>query len=665
MATRPPGIAQAACTLASVITAFLLLVTAGLAVEALHAGNESATENSGLAGAAAVQEPAATSASAARKANLVLGLRAPQSAPQVTELRFEVRAPDLRDPVRGRVQRSEEGLSGGVFIPPGTAREVLITGLDSKGTIIYEGKTRADIAVEKPASFGLTLEPREQGEPLAVTVSKHAIRIDRLMDKNGQVRLRARVSDAQGAPVHLTPDDYRWGLIWLHPYEFTPWIKKPTLEVDFPPASSSTEVNRLIVCPSNTTVTFCAVDNCASIDPCADPVVAISAGATHTCALTKNGIVLCWGNNSDGQLGSPQRAGCDGVWSQEPFCTRAPTRVACAPGNPCAFKQISAGRVHTCAIDTTDTVWCWGDNTFKQLGVATPDPISIVPVRSVGNALAVAAGDDFTCALRRAGVNNAQREVWCWGANDKGQTGQPLTAPSGEQFPGPRIVLGPVDQISTPTRYMSAPPNKLIVAGARHACAVTTDGWMSCWGDNNQGQVANTGTITVAPITGNPFPGSETCGTCTVTRVQVAGFLLSGAGRSPLDLAAAGGDTTCASFTGAWTDCWGENRVMLPSAHVVKSIDAGHRHTCVVSNQGTSCWGTGTSGQLGNGGLADQPTPQTVLTTLIFAQVTAGGFHTCGLTTDGKVACWGRNAEGQLGTGSTSLRVVTPVNSLM
>jgi alpha-tubulin suppressor-like RCC1 family protein len=652
-----------------------LLLIAGFAVETSHADNESSTHESDIGGEAAAQEPviaseaarqqpAAARASGPRKPNLILGLRAPQAAPQVTELRFEVRAPDLRSPVSGRVPRSEEGLSGGVWIPPGAAREVHVTGVDSKGTVIYAGKTLADIDAEKPASFGLILEPRDQGEPLAVTLSKYAIRLDRLMEKNGQVRLRARVLDPQGAPVHLTPDDYRWGVVWLHPYEFTPWLKKPGLEVDFPPASSSTEVINLIVCPSITTVTFCATDNCAAIDPCADPVVSISAGGAHTCALTKSGAALCWGNNSDGQLGSPQRGGCDGLYSSEPFCSPAPTPLACSSGNPCTFKQISAGRAHTCAVDMSDVVWCWGDNRAKQLGVATPGAISSVPVRSLANALAIAAGDDFTCAIRRTGVNNAQREVLCWGANEKGQTGQPLTAPSGERYPGPTIVLGPVDPIPTPTQYMTFPPSKLIVAGARHACAVTTDGWMTCWGDNNQLQVADTGTIAAAPIVGRPFPGSNTCGTCTITRVQVAGFLLAGAGRSPLDLAAAGGETTCASFTGAWTDCWGKNRITLPSVHTLKSIEAGRAHTCAVSSQGTLCWGEGIHGQLGNGGLGDQAAPQVVATTLTFEQVTAGGGHTCGLTAAGKVACWGRNAEGQLGTGSTSLRVLMPVNAL-
>jgi alpha-tubulin suppressor-like RCC1 family protein len=660
METRPGRVARATGTLAAGAAGILLLITPVLALEDPRTGGTSPVEQRGGGGAVSV-EPEAGSESPANKRNLVLALRSPEAAPEVAVLRYVVRAADLKEALRGQVRRSQAGLSGGVFIPPGRAREIHITALDSKDQVLYEGKTLANIGADKPATVGAILESREHGEPIAVTLSRHAIRIERLPGRDGQVRLRAQVRDPDGAPVRLTPDDYRWGLDWLHPYELIPGGKKPKLEVDTP-ATGGTEV-AILNCLENTLVTFCATDNCAVIDPCADPVVAISAGGTHTCALTRNGVVLCWGNNSDGQLGSPQRAGCDGLYSNEPFCTPTPTRAACGPGEPCNFKQISAGRAHTCAIDTSDAVWCWGDNRSNQLGAATPDSISVVPVRSVANALAIAAGDDFTCAITRAGVNNAQRQVMCWGANDKGQTGQPLTAPSSERFPGPQIVIGPVDPIATPTVSMSAPPNKLIVAGSRHACAVTTDGWMSCWGDDNQRQVANTGAITVAPITGTPFPGSETCGTCTIQRVRVAGFLLAGGSGSPLDRATAGGETTCASFTGAWTDCWGENRFTFPSSFEVRSIEAGSRHTCAVTDQGTFCWGEGGVGQLGDGGLADRVIPSLVLTSLTFEQVTAGGGHTCGLTAAGKVACWGSNREGQLGTGSTGNSVLTPVNS--
>ena len=90
------------------------------------------------------------------------------------------------------------------------------------------------------------------------------------------------------------------------------------------------------------------------------------------------------------------------------------------------------------------------------------------------------------------------------------------------------------------------------------------------------------------------------------------------------------------------------------------SIGAGYFHTCSVTEAGeASCWGQGSHGQLGNG----TNEVLSVLPVLVsgghsFSALTVGGYHNCGVATDGFVYCWGLNTQGELGDGSTNQRNV-------
>jgi hypothetical protein len=89
-------------------------------------------------------------------------------------------------------------------------------------------------------------------------------------------------------------------------------------------------------------------------------------GLAHTCAITEEGALYCWGANDRGQLG-------DGTRDD----SAVPRRV------PFVFPtQVSAGGGHTCAIDAAGGLWCWGDNTYGQLGVSPREiPFSDFPIR--------------------------------------------------------------------------------------------------------------------------------------------------------------------------------------------------------------------------------------------------------------------------------------------
>jgi len=131
-------------------------------------------------------------------------------------------------------------------------------------------------------------------------------------------------------------------------------------------------------------------------------VLAICAGESHTCALTPEREVSCWGANLRGQLGTEEPSG------------QPPTRV---PGAT-SVVAITCGGQHTCAR-REDDVLCWGDQTTGQLGDPSVTFLSRNPVRvrDLGTTLAVSAGGGHTCAVTDAGA------LHCWGSGADGRLG--------------------------------------------------------------------------------------------------------------------------------------------------------------------------------------------------------------------------------------------------
>ena len=139
----------------------------------------------------------------------------------------------------------------------------------------------------------------------------------------------------------------------------------------------------------------------------------------------------------------------------------------------------------------------------------------------------------------------------------------------------------------------------------------------------------------------------------------------------------AGGFQTCALRSDGTVECWGSDSsgqlgngnpltdsstpVIVSGLANVTQIAAGKYHTCALRNDGTVwCWGEDAYGQLGNNSTTDSPTPLEVLGAggtghlTGVTEIDADGQLTCALINDGTVRCWGHNQAGQLGNGSTS-----------
>jgi alpha-tubulin suppressor-like RCC1 family protein len=148
----------------------------------------------------------------------------------------------------------------------------------------------------------------------------------------------------------------------------------------------------------------------------------ISAGESHTCGIATDGALYCWRWNLEGELG-------DG---NAPALSATPNKIASGQ----SFLTVSAGAMHTCAIDTTHALYCWGLNASGQPGLGASGPtIAATPQRVVGGlAFAkISLGGAHSCAATTDGV------WYCWGQNDSGQLG---VGTRGEASPLPLKVLG-------------------------------------------------------------------------------------------------------------------------------------------------------------------------------------------------------------------------------
>jgi len=423
-------------------------------------------------------------------------------------------------------------------------------------------------------------------------------------------------------------------------------------------------------------------------------VVQISAGYNHTCALSADGQISCWGSNNRGQLGFNNPS--TGV-----FFT--PSTIVGFSAANARFVQVAAGGEHTCAVrDLTgiigsgNSLYCWGRGTEGQLGdgLSTdhPAPTDIL----FRFAIDLAAGATHTCAVSAGG--------WftCWGSNGEGELGDGTTTPQ-TSVPINANPFGPVADISAGDRFTcatlldghvacwgrgsegqlgtsswtsslvpvmnSANGAVSISAGRAHACVNHADGRVSCWGLNYDGQIGN-GTVTNQKDPVNVYFGDE------VFAVEVS----------------AGAADTCISLLSGAVKCWGANRfgevgdgnyafpVLSPTAVVsLKGVNrqttlaSGYRHACAIRGDGfAECWGNNSFQQTGAPTTTGiwVTTAQPVQIKARLRDVDAGSYHSCGITDRGKVICWGRNLEGQLGNGasgtgaSTAPSTVTTISQI-
>jgi len=196
----------------------------------------------------------------------------------------------------------------------------------------------------------------------------------------------------------------------------------------------------------------------------------LEAGALHVCAVSTTNETFCWGSNSNGQLG----LGATGA-----IVVSTPTPVPSA----LVFTELAMGFRHTCALEAGGDAYCWGGDDLGQLGVAGVSDLNLpVLVATPQPFVGIFSGaGHFSCGTDAAGT------PYCWGGNSYLQLGH--------QSDQACLVGQDQQQIActlVPTPMTSTMKFSTVAPGLQHTCGVAvSDQLVYCWGGGNVGELGN------------------------------------------------------------------------------------------------------------------------------------------------------------------------------
>jgi alpha-tubulin suppressor-like RCC1 family protein len=267
----------------------------------------------------------------------------------------------------------------------------------------------------------------------------------------------------------------------------------------------------------------------------------LTLGLQHTCGLTTEGTIYCWGEG--GLLGTsdpreealPVRVEGDRLYFDLATGTHTNCALAVADSTPyCwgrdedgwssdtpvrvttrAFRALSLGLYdgNRCGLTKTGEVYCWGSNVYGQTGTGARDPVA-EPTAIATSITATQVGASFhACLLDNGGA------AYCWGTDIQGQVGRSQTPPSCDD-----VVQC---MVTTPTAVIGGLTFADISVGGGHSCARTATGEAYCWGNNDEGKLGTgdqKSTSVPTKVSGNVafrviYPGiRHTCGITTDDR---------------------------------------------------------------------------------------------------------------------------------------------------
>lgn len=281
----------------------------------------------------------------------------------------------------------------------------------------------------------------------------------------------------------------------------------------------------------------------------------ISTNYNTSCGITASGALKCWGQNSNGQVGT----GTIKLVSE-------PVTI----DSGVSYLTVSNGRFHTCGITTAGVLKCWGQNTFGKLGDGTTVDKWLPTVIDT----AISYKEVKTYLNHTCGITSAD-ELKCWGQNSIGQLGD-----------------GSTDNRNIPTPINQGVFYKKVSTSGSHTCGITVGNKLKCWGNNTNGRLGDGSGLTQL----SPVPVDASTDFKTVALGDAFG---------------------CAITSSDDLKCWGHNfygqlgdgsssnnsatPIVIDSGVKYSKISIYSADICakVLTDGSIKCWGSNTKGAIG------------------------------------------------------------------
>ena len=315
----------------------------------------------------------------------------------------------------------------------------------------------------------------------------------------------------------------------------------------------------------------------------------VSAGGTHSMAITTGGQLYAWGAGGQGRLGI----------NSSPAYRSSPVQV----GALTDWWYVFAGYTSTSATKLNGTLWGWGDNGTGVIGdntiVDKSSPIQVGALTNWEKLSNSVVSNDFVAAVKTDGT------MWSWGVNTNGQLGD-----------------GTVVRRSSPVQIGALTTWAQVFANGASCFAIKTDNTFWSWGLNTDGQLgqgnktARSSPVQVGALSNwsqvsagsNFFVGVKTDGTIWSCGKGAGGKL---------------GDNTTIDKS---------SPIQIGALTNWSKSTCGIAHTVAIKTDGTMwSWGYGSNGRLGDGNAVYRSSPVQIGSSTSWYEASAGTAHTLAL----------------------------------